>query len=282
MPAPSIPPSPMPPPILPSPSLPVLDVVNARFHGAQLGSNRLDEAGVILHTFDATEDPHRPWALCSLASECSFLTDRSYVSTSVVYEGKSIAFGLDHGGVILNPKFAQLLCAYNSDGGTRSKACNPPGVSDNCVPGCWAGPECWNLAKGQRGSCWFGAGVWNDWCHSRGAEGTCAWHPKDLGEVLRRDRQNVQYNELVIDTATWNAHLPHSIEAFLIGGAMANTRKIYADFRQEYPESRAPLLRFVPGAHDPFQLVSGPEDLVGARTTPVLFGKETVIGTGYG
>ena len=262
--------------MLPPPFLPIIDQINARFHDAKAGSNALADAGVILHSWDRTEDPHRPWMLCSTKSDCPSLADRSYVSTSVVYAGKQITFDIERrGGVILNPRFAKLLCAYLGDGGTSSKGCNPPGVNENCVPGCWAGPSCWKLPKGQRGACWFGAGRWNDWCETmgRGSPGTCAWHPTTFGEMLRLDRADGRYNEIVLDAATWNAHLPESIEAFLVGDTLSSST--YAEFRRAYPQSRAPLLRYVPSAaRDPFQLV---------RNEPIAeHGANPLLGLNYG
>ena len=31
----------------------------------------------------------------------------------------------------------RVLCSYTSDGGTMTKICQPPGVTDKCIPGCW-------------------------------------------------------------------------------------------------------------------------------------------------
>ena len=41
-----------------------------------------------------------------------------------------------HSGVILRPSSASVLCAWSHNGATDGRLCDPPGVSDSCVPGC--------------------------------------------------------------------------------------------------------------------------------------------------
>ena len=131
-PAPRAPPSPPMQPRPPPES--VANLLNARFLNAVPGSSKLSDIGVIMHAFDATEDPQSPWAPCPLDNEiCGFLHDR--VSTSAVYFGKTVASSVKHGGVVLNPNVARVKCGYVGDGGTREKACLP-GADHRCVSGC--------------------------------------------------------------------------------------------------------------------------------------------------
>ena len=73
--------------------------------------------GVIIHSTDQTEDPERPWAVCSASNlACGFFSDR--ISASVVYKGKTSAYS-GGGGLVVRPQYARLLCGYGGDGGTR-------------------------------------------------------------------------------------------------------------------------------------------------------------------
>lgn len=132
------PPFPRPPTIPPmQPLLPpenVVDRLNTRFVSTVPGSSKLSEIGVIMHAFDATEDPQGPWAPCPEGNEiCGFLHDK--VSASAVYLGKTLAYSVKYGGVVLHPSIVRVKCGYVGDGGTREKAC-APGAARRCVSGC--------------------------------------------------------------------------------------------------------------------------------------------------
>jgi hypothetical protein len=132
------PPAPRAPPLPPTPPPPppenVADHLNTRFVSAVPGSGELSEIGVIMHAFDATEDPQAPWAPCPEGNViCGFLHDK--VSASAVYIGKTNAYTVKYGGVVLNPNIVRVNCAYSGDGGTREKTC-PPGAARRCVSGC--------------------------------------------------------------------------------------------------------------------------------------------------
>ena len=125
---------PLPPTQPPPPPESVADRLNARFVGAVLGSGKLSEIGVIMHAFDATEDPQAPWAPCPAGNViCGFLHDK--VSASAVYLGKTNAYTVKYGGVVLHPSIARVKCGYVGDGGTREKTCSPNAAS-RCVSGC--------------------------------------------------------------------------------------------------------------------------------------------------
>lgn len=132
------PPAPRAPPLPPTqpspPPVNIADNLNTRFASAVPGSGKLSEVGVIMHAFDATEDPQAPWAPCSEGNViCGFLHDK--VSASAVYIGKTNAYTVKYGGVVLNPNIARVNCGYVGDGGTREKTC-PPGAARRCVSGC--------------------------------------------------------------------------------------------------------------------------------------------------
>ena len=85
----------------------------------------------------------------------------------------------------------------------------------------------------------------------------------DVGELLRRDRDNANsnYNEMILDSAAWLNNLPDSVEAVLATGPSGKDSEwvgAYDKFLRAYPHSRAPLLRYEPSRADPFVLVREP------------------------
>jgi len=199
------PPSPWPPPpvppSIPGPSPPPSGAVarlNKMFRNGK-ATNSLSGVGIIVHGFDAMEDPERPWRPCPSGLGCSTLRDR--VSTSIINGGMHQGdfslplFACDNGGLIMRGESSRLLCSFSGDGGTRGVVCNgEPG----CVPGCV-----------------FPGG---DWCaHADDASGWCGgkpWPPSKLSIMLDRFMQKPgAYNEVVLDARTWGRNLPHSVLA---------------------------------------------------------------------
>lgn len=238
-PLPSVPPPPSPtpafptpphlppaPPTLPPPMSPVapIDRINHRYQNAKVGSNQLEDVGVIIHGIDNQEDPKRPWAVCSPKDlHCGFLSDR--MSASIVYKGKTAAFS-GGGGVILNPSKTRAMCIYGGDGGTRGKTCDPPGESATCASSpvhsdlllCHVFPVCLHRAlcpppaplrrcvPGCQSHAWDPS--WCDastrrigdpWCDGR------PWKPNDFGAFMEQDRYNTNYNEV---RGSWQPPLP--------------------------------------------------------------------------
>ena len=193
--------------------------------------------GVIIHSTDQTEDPERPWAVCSASSlACGFFSDR--ISASVVYKGKTSAYS-GGGGVVVRPQYARLLCGYGGDGGTRGKTCTPPGVSPSCTPGCVTGSD-----QG-----------WGTWCDPASTanprDGWCdghPWRPSDMGELLSRDRFSPNYNEVILDGAYWNAMLPNTIEAMIASPDDPRAVEQHAKFLSTYglTAEQVPLLVYSP------------------------------------
>ena len=211
----------------------------------------MKNVGVLIHGTDHTEDSEneRPWAPCSKASpNCGFLSDR--MSASLVYEGKTVSFSSD-GGVVLNPEYTRLLCAYGGDGGTRGKACSPPGVSDTCLPGCKSNEWDPDYCDAQTAS------LSDYWCGGR------PWRKDDVAKFLVRDRYNSARNEIVVDGFHWNENLPHAIDAFLTSGD-SRTARVHAMFLSAYglTEEQVPLLMLSKEAHNPFRLATPRPDAV--------------------
>ena len=166
-------------------------------------TNRLGEVGIIVHGFDAMEDPDDPWKPCPAdALGCATLRDR--LSCSIINAGMADAdrrygmplFASPSGGLIMRGEANKLLCAYSGDGGTRGVVCHGEA---QCVPGCV-----------QPGGEWCDAlrGAGDGWCDGR------PFAPKHLSTVLNRFMLNPgAYNEMVFDASTWGRNLPHSVLA---------------------------------------------------------------------
>ena len=217
-----------PPPAAPLES--VVDRINSRYNNFVPGSSRLEDIGVIVHGIDFTEDPKRPWAVCSPdSSDCGFLSDR--MSASVIWKVKGTAAFGGGGGVVLNPKHSRVLCIYGGDGGTRGKTCNPPGATDSCIPGCVAS---------SRDEWCDGHGARNSWCDGK------PWRPSQLGTFLQLDGGMTTYNEAIIDGFYWNANLPHSIEALIGSPNDPGAVKLHERFLSTYrlTKNDVPLLIF--------------------------------------
>lgn len=104
-------------------------------------------------------------------------------------------------GVIFNPDHVHVLCSYDTDGGSMHVTCEPPGVSDQCTPGCSDQP------RGPREA------------------DRVYWGEGALGEMLdaqlERGRSGPlhRYNEVVLDAFHLRGHLAHAIEAIFFTGA---------------------------------------------------------------
>ena len=198
-PSPSAPP-PMPPSI-PGPSPPPSGAVarlNEMFRSGK-ATNSLSGVGIIVHGFDAMEDPERPWRPCPPdGGGCATLRDR--LSTSIVNGGMHQddfslpLFACDNGGLIMRGESSRLLCSFPGDGGTRGVVCNG---ETGCVPGCV-----------MPGSPWCGHADGTGWCDGK------PWPPSKLSTMLGLFMQKPgAYNEVVLDARTWGRNLPHSVFA---------------------------------------------------------------------
>ena len=190
--------------------------LNNRFLKGGLSSN-IEEAGVIIHQFDRTEDPFALYKPCPKegAGGACPLDVRDRVSTSIIFqgmkngrkEGTISIFQSVAAGVVFHPRNNLVLCGFGADGGSRGVTCGgggagPPYRDGDCVPGCtnsnmWCDPS--TLREDAPA-----------WCDGR------PWRPVDFKELFRHfslTGRN-EYNEVTLDTVTWEQQLPWSIEAF--------------------------------------------------------------------
>ena len=158
-------------------------------------------------------------------------------------------FSLD-GGVVLQPRYHRILCAYGTDGSTddgNGKRLGCDEVTSDCLPGCsdlagGAPPWCHRHRPHDEGA-WLTCGF--GW----GAHGIRPWRPEDLhgaggfldtfvgaAEPFERVGDFKGYNEVVVESATWLRNLPWSVEAIFyvecdVGSGFANTQYSGADGR---------------------------------------------------
>ena len=173
--------------------------LNDRFRHGHPSSN-LREAGVLIHMWDRTEDAHQPWRGCPhrkpppgsspdlAGSDCMEVGDR--FSSSIVWKGRHRLFGAG-GGIIFHPDYTRILCSFGADGGTRSG-------SDKCDGSAWCDVKSPSSGDG--------------WCSGR------AFRPEDLEHMLRgwdAKGEGSSYNEVLVDMAHHDLHLPHSVEAII-------------------------------------------------------------------
>ena len=221
MPAPPPMPPAIPSPLTPPPMADVAARLNARFRNGGTSSD-LQTAGVLVHQFDAMDDPNpdrSPW----LPGGFQHAETGDRISAALIHArmqadpGFNIPiYSYSLAGIILNPSANRLLCSYPYDVGSMSRHCWPRGVSDHCLPGCTRfdnDPDQW---------CVPGTDQW------RQQNPPCSWRPEDLDamlsvrEEIRREKlrppqkmwhDGKYYNELIFDSAHYIDHLPDSIEA---------------------------------------------------------------------
>ena len=214
-PSPPLPPRPPPsPPSSPPPPPSAAEEINRRF--AEGGpSPSLKTAGVLIHQFDAMDDPNPegvPWIPGVGRQDTG---DR--ISAALVYanmepdpRGNIPIYSFDLGGFVLSPTNNNFLCGYPMDVGSLTRTCNPQGVTDWCIPGCTPYP---------------GHSTWCDLNHD---QWPCAYRPESLTRIMTlRDGMAAQktkpqhkmwddgkyYDELIFESAAYMRELPKSVEA---------------------------------------------------------------------
>ena len=207
------------------------------------------------------------WAACSTHDpHYDFLSDR--LSASIIYQGKPASFTshsmetnnccgseyLNAGSYVLDPFYVRLMCVYGGDGATRGKNCPPPrGRSDTCIPAC--------ITQGYDARRDNAKQPWEKWCDTTTPTdhwcGGRPWRPEHVGKMLERDRTRIRrglpkpcelcsYNEVMVDGFYHNAHLPHAIEAWVVGPTddRSHAAELHRRFLTEYSlsEEQVPLL----------------------------------------
>ncbi|KAL1510268.1 hypothetical protein AB1Y20_006590 [Prymnesium parvum] len=137
---PPCPPSPPSPPQPPSPPPSVSSLVNRRFKEGRR-SNDLAAAGLLIHQFDAMDDPDpngEPWIPGKGKWDTGDRISAALINAQMVKEpnGQIPVYSNSLSGVILAPETNTLLCSYPFDVGSLERVCYPRGVSDTCIPGC--------------------------------------------------------------------------------------------------------------------------------------------------
>ena len=179
-------------------------------------SDKVAEAGVLVHVFDEYEDwkDGRPWQLCYHNCYHNQAPDHFSASFTWAAPGNNHPWGWDKMrgrgrlGFILSPQ-TEILCAYEGDGAT--------GLQTNGGCGACSADGCESPHPGR--------------AHYR------------LSEALRGHG-----NEIVIGELYWRTHLPAAIEAFVAfdDADLELGRTIHRSFLATYGLSAAqvPLLRF--------------------------------------
>jgi len=243
----------------------------------QLGhpSDDMSEIGVLMHQWDGQEDhAHKqPYKMCQEHCMCQGQYIHGRISSMVIYKGLSeradrrsvpLPFG-DRSGILLNPSSVQMDCLYGIDGGTyRLNSAERPGCSSTF---------CRSSGDGRDQN-----GQYANACGFNGAPAT-AYAPKDMKKLLQLHKEHGArwhapgwhsgYNEVVINSAHYNAHLPDAVEAFFyvkghspvtsdLGyGIVIDVRKVHRDYLAAYHLSadQVPLLQFDPSNwNEPFTL----------------------------
>ena len=200
------------------------------------------ENAVLIHQWNGWSSPQELWArcpdppaggvqtVCTQDSPAEIAKRRERISSTVLFKGlqdrvsprQLPLFSLENGVVLrtalgprngmLGPRsYNKVLCAYGADAGTDYSSANDegrcyPAGENGCVPGC-----------GQMiGSCRCGF----EWCEGKPRP----WSPNDFGALLEAQEVSggryaglgsfTGYNEVIVDAAFKDEHLPHSIEAF--------------------------------------------------------------------
>lgn len=178
---------------MPPPDTRALEVIlNERFGRDPA---RHAEAGILLHQLDGYEDALRPFQPCAATSHAGnchrprTAARMHRVSASIIFAGLHDArrrpriptFSLD-GGVVLQPHYQRVLCAYGTDGSTddgNGKALSCDADAPECVPGCS------DLAGGAPAWCDrhkpHDEGEWLTCGFNWGQHGIRPWRAEDLG-----------------------------------------------------------------------------------------------------
>ena len=143
-----------------------------------------------------------------------------------------------------------LLCSYPRDGHSTHEWCDPPGVSEDCLPGCWDHaypPE-----------------SLREMMEEQESHGPHEWQPpEDEGDLLLSQGR---YNELVLESAAWVDRLPSTIIAVFYlrighGGteeARDYAQRVHAAYAREFglAAGTVPLLVYDPArnATAPFEM----------------------------
>jgi len=191
---------------------PILDRLN-RQYAMSKPSNNWTEAGVLAHVIDwAPED--KPWLPCAADGSQSWCTNWSdRISSSMVsptrctsnqdclYAGGGVR--PPFGGLIYSTSalYDAVLCSWALDGDTSDRLCDPPGNSTSCIPGCYGLSSSTDKGK-------------PIWCTTPPSTNWCPYEPWRVAEMMQMWELQRDFNEVVVDAASFRARIPDAIEMF--------------------------------------------------------------------
>lgn len=159
-----------------------LKQINSWYEGGR-PSNRIQSAGVLIHTRDNTEQQGGPWKL-PFPGERQF---QNFWATSIVNKDLPGLYSYTC-GLVLDPAFANVLCSYHTDFTSWNGGCNRTGLSSLS----------WDMPNKQ----------------------DTPYPPDQLEDMmnasLRLQRPasgNFQYNEVIVDSQAYRQALPGSVAA---------------------------------------------------------------------
>ena len=169
-------------------------------------------------------------------------------------------------GVVLRPEATRVLCVYSGDGATALANCDPPGVSEACVPGCvHPSGYCNPLESMTDGWCQCSIG----WCKGEPLRPQ-PWHPAHLAHMIRQYDEfglppreangspaaGQGWNEVVVSGDHWERSLPRAIEGFFyVRDSPWDTRTKTRDMAEQFavaynyggrPDAPPPLMMLRP------------------------------------
>lgn len=221
----------------------VLDHLNQAWaHGTP--NRDIRRAGVLVHVLDNTEAVGTPWLPCLQHDWCGRFGDR--ISASIVNALQPTLFTQATAGIVLAPQ-APIHCSYPTDGGSMSKLCPSGTEAYGCVPGCSSKDGTGRPAWCSHETAWNMGGTAQIW--------DCAFRPEDLEAMLlhHRNERSLQYNEVIVNTASWERNLPDMVMAVFWlrtpwltsgqrWGGEQQARGVHSAFLERFPGATTPLV----------------------------------------
>ena len=145
-----------------------------------VASNNLASVGLAIHCFDGTENYYEPWKPCKVSKKDHCPQGGAWWSASIINEKQRFTIGF--GGIVLAPnnKLTKVECSWDSDMGSEAGGCARPAVHDP-----------------------FPADKLKDMLE------------KSMGRTVTAAGRVGMYNEVVVDAAHYEKHLPNSVAAFV-------------------------------------------------------------------
>ena len=265
-----------PPPPPPPPRLRTVTVasLNHRWHHGR-PSYDLALGGVLMHEFDGSNDPGKPWRWCA-TSFCRALSDRT--SATLVNRRRPHLFPDGCGGFVLAAAHVRQLCSYYSDGGSNRILCRNTSNSNH-----WSPEHPKTALRDESGQCLPGCG--DRWCAdatpTKECHAGCAWKPAQLMQMMRQqeaiaNERACRHNEVVLQSIARS--MTTAIDAVFIKpaclgtGEAAKVKRLHAYLlrRLLLPDALLPFVLYDPSTR-------GDTGLAFRNATPLVRGDEDVL-----